>query len=224
MDEVNMEHLEITPQSQITPDIKSQGTIAVSNQLNDDKIVNNRVTKNGTPAITAQGSADRPVCVRLKRVSANWVNGQLPPTLCNVSVTIKPGELCALVGAVGSGKSSVLHLLLKELNPGAGSIILTQNESQNNESLKMSNGYITDNPNLSISYASQEPWLFGGTVRDNILFGQPYDRTRYMQVVTTIRISCSSMGERNARFFTFNLLTRFNDRLTVLRWQTCAPW
>jgi len=123
-----------------------------------------------------------PVYVDLRRVSANWINGQLPPTLCNISMTIKPGELCALVGAVGSGKSSVLHLLLRELNPGAGSIVLTQTSSEMIAKSKLSNGYFTDNLNLRISYASQEAWLFGGTVRDNILFGQPYNKSRYVQV------------------------------------------
>lgn len=37
--------------------------------------------------------------------------------------------------------------------------------------------------NGSVSYASQEPWIFSGTVRDNILFGQTYDKIRYNKVV-----------------------------------------
>lgn len=40
----------------------------------------------------------------------------------------------------------------------------------------------------TVSYASQEPWLFTGTVRNNILFGQPYDKRRYNDVV-----SCCSL-------------------------------
>jgi len=136
-----------------------------------------------------------PVYVDLRRVSANWICGQLPPTLCNISMTIKPGELCALVGAVGSGKSSVLHLLLRELNPGAGSIVLTQTLAETIAKSKLSNGYFTDNLNLRISYASQEAWLFGGTVRDNILFGQLYDKTRYIQVGVACRLGVIALLE-----------------------------
>jgi len=33
-----------------------------------------------------------------------------------------------------------------------------------------------------VSYASQEPWLFAGTVQQNILFGSPMDKERYKQV------------------------------------------
>ncbi|KYN31565.1 hypothetical protein ALC56_14063 [Trachymyrmex septentrionalis] len=47
-----------------------------------------------------QRLSDLPIYVKLQRVSANWISGQLPPTLCNINLTIKPGQLCAVGGFV----------------------------------------------------------------------------------------------------------------------------
>ncbi|KOC59210.1 Multidrug resistance-associated protein 4 [Habropoda laboriosa] len=57
--------------------------------------------------------------------------------------------------------SSFLQLILRELQQSHGEIRV----------------------NGSVSYASQEAWLFSGTVRNNILFGQPYDKKKYNEVV-----------------------------------------
>ncbi|XP_071641737.1 ATP-binding cassette subfamily C member 4-like isoform X2 [Temnothorax longispinosus] len=169
MDEVNMKRLEKTPQLQ---DISQKSNKATNVENHTDRYI----SKNGSIALSElQETSDLPVCVKLQQVSANWINGQLPPTLCNINLIINPGQLCAVVGAVGSGKSSLLHLLLKELDPGAGSVLLTQGSSKNSF--------------LRISYTSQEPWLFSGTVRDNILFGQPYDKARYIQVANVCALT-----------------------------------
>ncbi|XP_053982950.1 ATP-binding cassette sub-family C member 4-like [Hylaeus volcanicus] len=121
-----------------------------------------------------------PVSVLLKGVFANWIPEQLPPTLSYVTMDVQNGQLCTLIGPVGSGKSSILYLILKELPVAAGQLRLRSN---NVEDAKWSRElYVVDNPNLRISYASQEPWLFTGTVKENILFGQPYDRDRYIAV------------------------------------------
>lgn len=83
------------------------------------------------------------------------------PALLNVSIDFKRGKLIGIIGSVGSGKSSLLQALLRELPVQTGSISVSG----------------------SISYASQEPWLFSGTVRKNILFNQPMQRSRYSSVI-----------------------------------------
>ncbi|GFO41988.1 multidrug resistance-associated protein 4 [Plakobranchus ocellatus] len=78
-----------------------------------------------------------------------------------ISLEIKKGELIAVVGVVGSGKSSLLMSLIGELPYEIGKISI----------------------NGKASYCSQTNWVFSGTVRDNILFGQSYVPHRYKAVV-----------------------------------------
>lgn len=87
------------------------------------------------------------------------------PTLNNFNVEFPKGKLIGVIGPVGAGKSSFLQVLLRELPLESGSI----------------------NVNGSMSYASQEPWVFAASVRQNILFGEEFDRNRYNAVVK----SCS---------------------------------
>ncbi|XP_052753847.1 ATP-binding cassette sub-family C member 4-like [Galleria mellonella] len=99
--------------------------------------------------------------VRLKHATAKWIASHPENTLTDLSLTIKPGKLIAVIGPVGAGKSSLLHVLLRELPLISGSLHIGG----------------------TVSYASQEPWLFAGSVRQNILFGQAMDRPRYNMVV-----------------------------------------
>ncbi|XP_044730120.1 ATP-binding cassette sub-family C member 4-like isoform X2 [Chrysoperla carnea] len=99
--------------------------------------------------------------VNLKNVNASWVDSQIAPTLSDITFQLKPGQLCAIIGPVGSGKSSILQLLLKELSVNRGTLDI----------------------HGKISFCSQEPWLFQGSVRNNILFGLPFDKIRYRSVV-----------------------------------------
>ncbi|KAB0798127.1 hypothetical protein PPYR_09120 [Photinus pyralis] len=99
--------------------------------------------------------------IKIHQGKASWVPNPIIYTLTNINLNLKPGSLCAVVGQVGSGKSSFLQLLLKEL-PLISGVLEISGE---------------------VSYASQEPWLFVSTVRNNILFGTPYVRQRYKEIV-----------------------------------------
>ncbi|XP_025162191.1 multidrug resistance-associated protein 4 isoform X2 [Harpegnathos saltator] len=99
--------------------------------------------------------------VTMKNVSASWTNNAIVNTLHNINIQINAGNLYVIVGAVGAGKSSLLQTILGELRPTYGQMHV----------------------NGKISYASQEAWLFAGSVRNNILFGQTYDKNKYQKVV-----------------------------------------
>ncbi|KAF9793965.1 hypothetical protein SFRURICE_015617 [Spodoptera frugiperda] len=98
----------------------------------------------------------------ISNVTASWTNDSVVDTLRNITINAAPGEFVGVAGGVGSGKSSLLQLILGELMPKSGTVNLG---------------------GAKVSYASQEPWLFVATVRENILFGLPYDRIRYKKVV-----------------------------------------
>lgn len=89
------------------------------------------------------------------------------PTLRNINFEAQRGKLIGIVGTIGSGKSSLLQALLQELPVEVGSIRINGN----------------------LSYACQEPWVFAGSVRQNILFGQEMDRFRYDTVVKSCALN-----------------------------------
>src|SRR5437016_346541 len=78
------------------------------------------------------------------------------------SLTIEPGETVAVVGSSGVGKSTIVNLLLRFYEPNAGRILI--------------DGYPLDRLNLGclrkkVGLVLQEPVLFSGTIRENILYG-----------------------------------------------------
>ncbi|XP_045127905.1 ATP-binding cassette sub-family C member 4-like isoform X2 [Portunus trituberculatus] len=100
-------------------------------------------------------------CLVMSGVTAKWSNITEDNTLTNVSFSVKAGELLAIVGPVGAGKGSLLNAILGELPAQSGRITVRG----------------------KIAYASQEPWVFSGTVRQNILFGKQLNEKKYEEVV-----------------------------------------
>ncbi len=88
----------------------------------------------------------------------------LPLALADVNIEISPGEVLALVGPTGAGKSSIAKLLLRFYDPTTGSVSL--------DSLDLRNVTV-ESFRSQTSMVPQEAFLFRGTIRDNIRFGKP---------------------------------------------------
>ncbi|KAK7255605.1 hypothetical protein RIF29_29018 [Crotalaria pallida] len=90
-----------------------------------------------------------------------WDQESVTPTLTGVDLEIKRGHKIAVCGPVGAGKSSLLYSILGEIPKISGTVKI----------------------NGSLAYVSQTSWIQSGTVRENILFGKPMDKTRYENAI-----------------------------------------
>ncbi|KAF8936121.1 hypothetical protein BGZ58_004586 [Dissophora ornata] len=88
-------------------------------------------------------------------------NDNMGPVLHDINLRIKRGALTAVVGRVGEGKSSLVGALLGEMHKYSGTV--------------RSYG--------SLAYVAQSAWILNDTVRNNILFGKPYDKERYLNTI-----------------------------------------
>ena len=88
--------------------------------------------------------------------------------LSDLDLEIKKGELVAVLGETGSGKTCLTNAILNYLD-------FIPKSNNKKEVYNVVNG--------SISYASQNPWILNGTVRDNIIFYNELDIERYKKVL-----------------------------------------
>ncbi|KAL8393509.1 hypothetical protein RB595_003310 [Gaeumannomyces hyphopodioides] len=104
--------------------------------------------------------------------------------LRDVSLTFPRGELSVISGKTGTGKSLMLAAILGEVDLLAGDLYLPRapplHERHDKKATKAN--WIIPN---SIAYVAQIPWIENASIRDNILFGLPFDEDRYR---TTIEV------------------------------------
>lgn len=109
-----------------------------------------------SPAIkSSEASAE------FKNYTAYWSEQAQKPCLQNINLTLHPNTLTTVIGKVGSGKTSLLLSFLREIPRTQGSFTCFG----------------------KIAYVEQEPIVFSGSLRDNVLFGKPYKEALYRKVL-----------------------------------------
>ena len=119
--------------------------------LNSEELDLNNVTKD-----------EMEEAVVAKNAYYTWGQRTDSPLLKNINFSIKKGSFVAVVGRVGSGKSSLLSALLGEM--------------------QRTNGFV--NISKSLAYVSQEAWIRNMTLKDNILFQKRYNSSFYNKVLS----------------------------------------
>ncbi|KAL5715205.1 ATP-binding cassette sub- C member 9 [Ranunculus cassubicifolius] len=91
----------------------------------------------------------------------SWDPESKKPTLERIHLKVNRGMKVAICGTVGSGKSSMLSCILGEIPKISGHVKISGRKA----------------------YVPQSPWILTGTVRDNILFGNQYEKAKYDRTV-----------------------------------------
>jgi ABC-type multidrug transport system fused ATPase/permease subunit len=126
--------------------------------------------------------------VDMENATFAWKNND--PILNNISLQVTRGEFIAVVGKVGSAKTSLLSAILGEM--------------------RLTSGVCEVDRLNPIAYASQDCWILSDTVRNNILFGSPMDKQRYNQV-----LQACALGE-DMKSFSSGDLTLIGERGVTL--------
>ncbi len=99
--------------------------------------------------------------VEFRNVSFSYNKDSLP-TISNISFHVKKGETLAIIGATGSGKSTIIHLIPRFYDATSGEVLVN--------GINVLDYKVKDLRNL-VAIASQKAALFKGTIKDNITYG-----------------------------------------------------
>ncbi len=125
----------------------------------------------------AGGKEAKPGTLRLEQVSFSYDN---TPVLKSVTMEFPAGKKVGVAGTVGSGKSTVLRLILRLVEPDSGRVLLNGTDVRD---------YDIVSYRRLFGYAPQEPLLFSDTLRDNIVFGRDVKAEELEEVIALAQLA-----------------------------------
>jgi ATP-binding cassette subfamily C (CFTR/MRP) protein 1 len=134
--------------------------------------------------ITEVPRSDTNYDVEIDHGAFSWEFENTTPTITDVNLKVKRGMKVAICGMVGSGKSSLLSCILGEMPKLAGAVRVSGRKA----------------------YVPQTAWILSGNIRDNILFGNPYDKEKYQKIIQACALS------RDLELFANGDLTEIGER------------
>uniref|UniRef100_A0A8C7RE40 ABC-type glutathione-S-conjugate transporter n=1 Tax=Oncorhynchus mykiss TaxID=8022 RepID=A0A8C7RE40_ONCMY len=150
--------------------LKRLGKYLCSEELKDDNVAKAPLSTDGEGVLIDNGTF-------------SWTK-EGPPCLKRINVGVPQGSLVAVVGHVGSGKSSLLSAMLGETEKRSGSVSIKG----------------------SVAYVPQQAWIQNATVQDNVMFGREKQKTWYQRVLDACALlpdleilpagDCTEIGEK----------------------------
>ncbi|XP_067948319.1 multidrug resistance-associated protein 1-like [Watersipora subatra] len=138
-------------------------TIAMAS-VSIDRIVNFFKTTNlADDNVERDDSCD--VSLRVTNGTFSWCSDSAK-ILRNINFEVPTGSLTAVVGQVGSGKSSLLAACVGDMHKHSGKVVVKGD----------------------VAFAAQQAWIQNATVRENILFGMPFDQKKYDTIVDAVAL------------------------------------
>jgi ATP-binding cassette subfamily C protein LapB len=129
---------------------------------NIDEIMSMDVEKNQAKTYLSRSNLDGDINFKDVTFSYNEQNYQ---ALSNINLTIKKGERVAIIGKIGSGKTTLAKLIMNLYSPTKGSVLIDGSDVRQIDPVDL---------RKSVGYVPQEPFLFLGTIKDNLTIGQNF--------------------------------------------------
>ena len=141
-----------------------------------------------------------PCGIRFEQVTFNYGAPGQQPALKDFTIDFKPGTCTAVMGETGTGKTTLIRLLLALVKPQEGEISIYSNETSNtsptSSTSQTSFSFLSPLHRCNFVYVPQGNTLLSGTLRENLQLGNPQATDQQMQ--EALRMACADFVEKLA--------------------------